>query len=112
MYCCRQSAETRLASRTNTCVVIKGAGSASAEANGEWSVNDSGGPSLATGGTGDVLAGVVAALLAQGHPPFDALRLSVWLHGRAGDLWQQQHRTSAGLSAARLPEWIVAAAAF
>jgi NAD(P)H-hydrate repair Nnr-like enzyme with NAD(P)H-hydrate dehydratase domain len=48
-------------------------------------INPTGGPSLATGGTGDVLAGTIAALLAQGLAPGDAARLGVWVHGAAGE---------------------------
>jgi ADP-dependent NAD(P)H-hydrate dehydratase len=49
-------------------------------------VNDTGNPGMATGGTGDVLTGLTAALLAQGLEPFTAAQLAVYLHGSAGDL--------------------------
>ena len=107
----RLDAAIRLAARLRAAVVIKGAGSVVASPDGDWSVNDSGGPALATGGTGDVLAGVVASLIAQGHPTVDALRLGVWLHGHAGDLWQAHHGGTTGMSAAELPHWLVAASA-
>jgi NAD(P)H-hydrate epimerase len=49
-------------------------------------LNTSGGPALATAGTGDVLAGMVGALLAQGLEPLEAGALAAYVHGRAGDL--------------------------
>ncbi|MBQ7710301.1 MAG: NAD(P)H-hydrate dehydratase [Bacteroidales bacterium] len=53
-------------------------------------VNDSGNPGMATAGSGDVLTGVILALLAQGLAPDQAARLGVYLHGRAGDIAVQQ----------------------
>ncbi len=52
----------------------------------EVTVNPTGGPAMAKGGSGDVLAGLLCALLAQGFEPLFAARCAVWLHGRAGDL--------------------------
>jgi NAD(P)H-hydrate epimerase len=52
----------------------------------EVSVNPTGGPAMAKGGSGDVLCGVLCALLAQGFDPLFSARCAVWLHGRAGDL--------------------------
>jgi NAD(P)H-hydrate repair Nnr-like enzyme with NAD(P)H-hydrate dehydratase domain len=49
------------------------------------SINPTGGPALGTGGSGDVLAGVIGALLAQGLPAIDAARAGVYVHGLAGD---------------------------
>jgi len=65
--------------------VLKGAGTVVTDG-GRVYVNDTGNPGMATGGTGDVLTGLVAALIGQGLSPFDAACLGVWVHGRAGDL--------------------------
>ena len=67
-------------------VVLKGAPTVVAAPDGRVSVNPTGSPALATAGTGDVLAGSIAALLAQRVPPFDAARLGAFVHGWAGEL--------------------------
>jgi NAD(P)H-hydrate epimerase len=66
-------------------VVLKGAPTVTGAADGRATVNATGNPGMATAGTGDVLTGVVAALLAQGLAPYDAARLAVFAHGLAGD---------------------------
>jgi NAD(P)H-hydrate epimerase len=75
----------RLASATGAVVALKGAGTAVAAPGGDVTLNPTGNPGMATGGTGDVLTGVAGALLAQGLPPAAALRAAVYLHGLAGD---------------------------
>ncbi len=67
-------------------VVLKGAGTVVALADGIVFVNSSGNPGMATGGTGDVLTGMIVGFLAQGHPAAQAACLGVYLHGLAGDL--------------------------
>lgn len=68
-----------------TIVVLKGAGTIVARA-GQFAVNATGNPGMATGGTGDCLTGILASLLAQRLSPWDAARLGVHVHGLAGDL--------------------------
>ncbi len=70
---------------TGATVVLKGAGSVVAHRDQPICVNLTGNPGMATGGSGDVLAGMIAGLIAQGLDPFDAARAGVYLHGRAGD---------------------------
>ena len=67
-------------------LVLKGFRTVVAGLEGKVSVNSTGNPGMATGGTGDVLTGIIAALLGQGMNPFDAARFGVYLHGLAGDL--------------------------
>jgi NAD(P)H-hydrate epimerase len=67
-------------------LVLKGATSVIARPDGRVLLNPTGNPGMASGGTGDVLTGIVGAFLARGLDAGDALAAGVYLHGRAGDL--------------------------
>jgi NAD(P)H-hydrate repair Nnr-like enzyme with NAD(P)H-hydrate dehydratase domain len=84
-------------------VVLKGHGSVLAHPGGAWEINGSGNVGLASGGTGDVLAGFVGALLAQGIDAADALRIGVCLHGAAADALVADGDGPLGLTAGELP---------
>lgn len=71
-------------------------------------LNTTGNAGMATGGTGDVLTGLITALLAQGMAPFDAAQLGTYLHGLAGDL-AAQALSQPGLIASDLPKFLPAA---
>lgn len=77
----RVAAAAALAARFRAHVALKGAGTVVAHPQGRYAINTTGGPHLAQAGSGDRLTGIVAALLAQGMAPGDALEAAVWLHG-------------------------------
>ena len=81
----RRRAAEAAAKRFKSIVVLKGRGTIVTDGK-RTEVNDTGNAGMATGGTGDVLTGLIAALVGQGMKPFEAARLGVHLHGRAGDL--------------------------
>jgi hydroxyethylthiazole kinase-like uncharacterized protein yjeF len=95
-----------LAQRLNAVVVLKGAGSIIARPDGEVAINPTGNPGLATGGSGDVLAGLCGALLGQGWPSWEAALGAVWLHGAAADRLVAEGAGPIGLSAGELPRAI------
>lgn len=123
----RPGAAERLAQALGCVVVLKGAGTVVTDGARTW-VNQTGNAALATAGTGDVLAGLVAGLVAQHHRPpilagprtvtseqrgglglYDCARLAVRAHGRAADLWVRERGASAGLLAAELADLLPAA---
>lgn len=95
----RLAAVRQLAERFGCVVVLKGAGTLIASAKQPYRLNTSGGPALAVAGQGDVLSGLIAALLAQGMPAMEASCLAVRVHGMAGDEYQQEAGGPIGLTA-------------
>src|SRR5213080_4916353 len=81
----RLAAARRVARGEGVVVVLKGARTVIAAPDGEAAISPAGNPGMASGGTGDVLAGIVGGLLGQGLAPFDAAILGVLAHGAAGD---------------------------
>ena len=99
----RRTAVKAAAEAWQQVVVLKGARTVIAEPDGTVTVAAFENPGLATGGTGDVLSGIIAGLLAQGLAPGPAARLGVFLHGTAGDLVRER-LGDAGLLASDLPD--------
>jgi NAD(P)H-hydrate epimerase len=105
----RVGAARQLARDSGSVVVLKGARTVIADAVGRVRITPTGGPVLATGGTGDVLTGIVAALLAAGLDAFDAAGLAAWWHGAAAD-GTPQARVGFGLLASEVADALPATA--
>ncbi len=98
----RVQAALSMAHELHAAVVLKGAGSVLAFPDGRWAINSSGNAGLATAGSGDVLAGVLGALLAQGVAMSDAIQFAVCLHGAAADQLAKEGVGPLGLTASEL----------
>ena len=86
----RKTRALQIARQYRIVLVLKGHRTVVADSNGKVFVNPTGNPGMATGGTGDVLTGIIAAFLGQGMLPFDAARFGVYLHGLAGEFAARQ----------------------
>jgi hydroxyethylthiazole kinase-like uncharacterized protein yjeF len=98
----RVRAATQLAAMLNGHVVLKGAGSIVTRPDGSFDINASGNPALSTAGSGDVLAGFLGALLAQGIDANTALRIGVCLHGAAADMLVARNIGPLGVTASEV----------
>jgi NAD(P)H-hydrate epimerase len=99
----RAKAAEEAAARWGQILVLKGATTVVAEPGGRSALNDGGNAALATAGTGDVLAGAIAGLLAQGLTPFEAATLGVYLHSAAGRLVRAELGDAGALASDLLP---------
>lgn len=101
----RAAAATALAREYKAWVVLKGAGTLVCPPDGgDCRINTTGNPGLASAGTGDVLAGMLGSLLAQGVPPEQAVPGAVWLHGAAADALVAAGTGPIGLTAGELAD--------
>lgn len=91
-----------LAKKFNSVCVLKGAGTVCADPDGSYFINTTGNPALASGGTGDVLTGLIAGLIAQGLVVMDAVKLAVYAHGLAADNLVAKGIGPRGLTASEL----------
>lgn len=98
----RVNAAISIAQRAKAIVVLKGAGTVIATPGGNYFINTSGNPGMASGGMGDALSGMIAAFLAQGLTPLDAAKLGVYLHGAAADCAKHHGMGPHGLTASEV----------
>ena len=82
----RLAAARRFAAQYQCCLILKGHRTITALPDGQAFVNTTGNPGMSKGGSGDVLGGMLLALMGQGFSVREAAPMAVWMHGRAGDL--------------------------
>jgi len=102
----RPAAAQALAKQFNAWIVLKGSHTIVCSPEGQWQKNPTGNVGLASGGTGDVLSGVLGSLLAQGFAAQQAVPAAVWLHGAAADHLVNAGIGPIGMTAGELPDAI------
>lgn len=90
-YYHRNEQQLEFARKYNVYVILKGAHTSITCPDGIFYYNSTGNPGMATGGTGDVLTGIILSLLAQGYESRDAARIGVFIHGLAGDIAAEKY---------------------
>lgn len=98
----RTGSALKLAKTLNVICVLKGAGTVCAQPDGICYINTTGNPGLASGGTGDVLTGLIASIIAQGLAPAEAAKLAVFAHGQAADNLEAKGIGPRGLTASEV----------
>jgi ADP-dependent NAD(P)H-hydrate dehydratase / NAD(P)H-hydrate epimerase len=98
----RTESALKLAKSLNATCVLKGAGTVCAHHDGSWFINTTGNAGLASGGTGDVLSGIIGSLMAQGLSGIDAAKLGVYVHGAAADALVEKGVGPIGLTASEV----------
>ena len=98
----RTESALKLANSLNVTCVLKGAGTVCAHHDGSWFINTTGNVGLASGGTGDVLSGIIGSLMAQGLTGLEAAKLGVYVHGAAADALVKKGVGPIGLTASEV----------
>lgn len=98
----RTESALKLAKSLNVTCVLKGAGTVCAHHDGSWFINTTGNVGLASGGTGDVLSGIIGSLMAQGLTGLEAAKLGVYVHGAAADALAKKGLGPAGMTASEV----------
>jgi NAD(P)H-hydrate epimerase len=94
----RESVAREFVDKHNVTLILKGTRTLITAPGRAFYINTTGNSGLSTGGSGDTLSGIIAALLANGLAPLDAARLGVWLHGHAADLVLTERGCEEGLT--------------
>ena len=103
----RIAAAHAIAREFGSVVLLKGGGTVLAAPDGRWGLIASGNPALATGGTGDILAGMVAGLMSQSLSAWESAAIAAWAHGDAADNWAISRPGRRGLAASALLDHVV-----